>query len=46
MNIYDQPLITSMTTAPGTFSYPAARPFKARAEAMPALERLQLSKDE
>lgn len=44
--IYDQPLITCMTTAPGSFSYPAARPCRGRAEAMSALERLQSSKDE
>lgn len=46
MKICDQPLITCMTRAPGSFSYPVARPYRARAEAMPALERLQSSKDE
>lgn len=44
--IYDQLLITCTNTAPESFSYPAARPYRGRAEAMPALERLQSSKDE
>lgn len=44
--IYDQLLIICTNKAPESFSYPAARPYRGRAEAMAALERLQSSKDE